>query len=252
MKYSVKLAIGIALLSSSANAELLELKPSNTTYNLSSPSGLPISGVFNEPVGSNGQAPTHEEYGDPTKNQFTGYYSSGAVVSPAIERADSLNPSATLAENAENLDLPRSSDGEYRLTFAASGKAIMSAQPSILFGGIIPPPDKKFENGTDILINNPMSFWDEKPYKQKIGISELYSTVVGKVIVKTTLDHMLKADDLINIRNTQKWSGEYVVERIIDEKTFQYDLLLTESEAERENTSRIGTIGPKKINLDGS
>ena len=74
---------------------------------------------------------------DPTKNQFTGYYSTGAVVSPAIERANSLNPGATLAENAENLDLPRSSDGEYRLTFAASGKGIMSAQPSILFGGII-------------------------------------------------------------------------------------------------------------------
>ena len=149
MKYSVKLFSGLALLSSSVHAELLELKPSNTTYNLSSPSGLPISGVFNEPVGSNGQAPTHEEYGDPTKNQFTGYYSSGAVVTPAIERANSLNPSSTLAENAENLDLPRSSDGEYRLTFAASGKGIMSAQPSILFGGIIPPPDKKFENGTD-------------------------------------------------------------------------------------------------------
>mgnify|MGYP003315145894 FL=1 len=219
MKYSVKLYFGLALLSSSVHAELLELKPSNTTYNLSSPSGLPISGVFNEPVGSNGQAPTHEEYGDPTINQFTGYYSSGAVVTPAIERANSLNPSSTLAENAENLDLPRSSDGEYRLTFAASGKAIMSAQPSILFGGIIPPPDKKFENGADILINNPMSFWDEQPYKQKIDITEFYSPAVGKVIVKTSVNHLLKADDIINIRNTQKWSGRHVVETIIDEKT---------------------------------
>ena len=252
MKYSVKLAIGIALLSSSANAELLELKPSNTTYNLSSPSGLPISGVFNEPVGSNGQAPTHEEYGDPTKNQFTGYYSSGAVVSPAIERADSLNPSATLAENAENLDLPRSSDGEYRLTFAASGKAIMSAQPSILFGGIIPPPDKKFENGTDILINNPMSFWDEQPYKQNIGISEFYSPKVGKVIVKTSQNHMLKADDIINIRNTQKWSGRHVIEKIIDDKTFQYDLLLTAEEARTDNVDRINTLGTIKVDLNGN
>ena len=43
-----------------------------------------------------------------------------------------------------------------------------------------------------------------------------------------------------------------MVETIIDEKTFQYDLLLTEEEAQRDSTSRIGTVGSIKINLTGA
>ena len=61
-----------------------------------------------------------------------------------------------------------------------------------------------------------------QPYKQKIDITEFYSPAVGKVIVKTSVNHLLKADDIINIRNTQKWSGRYVVETIIDEKLKTY------------------------------
>ena len=53
-------AIFLAVISN-INAQLLELKPHKTTYNLQSIAGVPISTTFGEPLGSNGNSPTSDQ-----------------------------------------------------------------------------------------------------------------------------------------------------------------------------------------------
>ena len=176
-------------------AELLELKPHKTTYNLQSKLGLPISTTFAEPVGSNGLAPTS----DATPGQFTGFYSAGAIVAPSKTGAERLNGTLSLVDNAENLDLPRSSDGSYSLIHGASGASIMSAQASIMFGGIIPVPESIFKNGSETAVTNPHSHWDKEPFKAQHKIVDIQTPVTDIVQVTTELATDYTEGDLIEI-----------------------------------------------------
>ncbi len=186
-------------------AELLELKPHKTTYNLQSKLGLPISATFGDPVGSNGLAPTS----DATPGQFTGFYSAGAVVAPSKSGAERLNSTLSLVDNIDNLDLPRSSDGSYSLINGASGAAIMGAQASIMFGGIISVPESIFKNGSETAVTNPHSYWDKEPFKAQHKIVDIQTPVTDIVQVTTELATDYGEGDLIEISNVtiDSWNG---------------------------------------------
>ena len=161
-------AIFLAVISN-INAQLLELKPHKTTYNLQSIAGVPISTTFGEPLGSNGNSPTS----DATPGQFTGFFAAGAVVAPSASGTLKLNTSISYIENAENLDLPRADDGSYALINGGSGAAIMSAQASIMFGGIIPLPDSVNSSAGEEPVRNPHAFWDKEPFRAKFQLIEI-------------------------------------------------------------------------------
>ncbi len=109
----------------SLHAELLELKPHKTTYNLQSKLGLPISATFGDPVGSNGLAPTS----DATPGQFTGFYSAGAVVAIHLAFIDDITDLPISPINVQNLV---SVIGEcYYITFG-DGLVILKPQPNFI------------------------------------------------------------------------------------------------------------------------
>ena len=208
MAFKINKLIILSLISScvaTVKAELLELKPHKTTYNLQSKLGLPISTAFGDPIGSNGLAPTS----DATPGQFTGFYSAGAVVAPSKSGVNRLNNSLSLVDNAENLDLPRANDGSLSLIYGGSGASIMSAQASIMFGGIISVPDSIFKNGAEKAVTNPHSFWEKEPFKAKHQIQEIVTpeTDIIQVTSKTPTDYVV--GDLIKVSNisNDQWNG---------------------------------------------
>ena len=204
-----KKSIFILLLSltglNQVGAQLLEQKPELTTYNLQSVAGVPISSEFGNPVGSNGSAPT-----DATPGQFSAYHSSGAVVAPS--KSGFLDATKSFAENAENLDLPRSSDGSFALIGGASGAAVMSAQPSYMFGGIIPFPDSAKIDGIETPINNPHAFWYKEPYKPKYTIVAIHPIDKNNLnIIKVTTSEATtyESGDLVEVISASNphWGG---------------------------------------------
>ena len=204
-----KKSIFILLLSltglNQVGAQLLEQKPELTTYNLQSIAGVPISSEFGNPVGSNGSAPT-----DATPGQFSAYHSSGAVVAPS--KSGFLDATKSFAENAANLDLPRSSDGSFALIGGASGAAVMSAQPSLMFGGIIPFPDSAKIDGIETPINNPHAFWYKEPYKPKYTIVAIHPIDKNNLnIIKVTTSEATtyESGDLVEVISASNphWGG---------------------------------------------
>ncbi|OUV10305.1 MAG: hypothetical protein CBC47_03615, partial [Alphaproteobacteria bacterium TMED87] len=186
-------------------AQLLEQKPELTTYNLQSVAGVPISSEFGNPVGSNGSAPT-----DATPGQFSAYHSSGAVVAPS--KSGFLDATKSFTENAVNLDLPRSSDGSFALIGGASGAAVMSAQPSYMFGGIIPFPDSAKIGGIETPINNPHAFWYKEPYKPKYTIVAIHPIDKNNLnIIKVTTSEATtyESGDLVEVISASNphWGG---------------------------------------------
>jgi len=187
------------------DAQLLEQKPELTTYNLQSVAGVPISSEFGNPIGSNGSAPT-----DATPGQFSAYHSSGAVVAPS--KSGFLDATKSLAENVENLDLPRSSDGSFALIGGASGAAVMSAQPSYMFGGIIPFPDSAKIDGVETPISNPHAFWYKEPYKPKYTIVAIHPIDKNNLnIIKVTTSEAttFESGDIVEVvsASNPSWGG---------------------------------------------
>jgi len=220
-------------------AELLELKPHKTTYNLQSKLGLPISATFGDPVGSNGLAPTS----DATPGQFTGFYSAGAVVAPSKSGAERLNSTLSLVDNIDNLDLPRSSDGSYSLINGASGAAIMGAQASIMFGGIISVPESIFKNGSETAVTNPHSYWDKEPFKAQHKIVDIQTPVTDIVQVTTELATDYGEGDLIEISNVtiDSWNGVWNIFYVSsDKKTFRFQLGMSNDGKFGDKTLRAG------------
>lgn len=252
--YIKRLISGILFLSVAGggilHAELLELKPNKTTYNLQSMVGLPISTTFAEPVGSNGLAPTS----DATPGQFTGFYSSGAVVAPSTSGAERLNSTLSLIDNAENLELPRSSDGSYSLIHGASGASIMSAQASIMFGGIISVPESIYKNGSESAVPNPNAYWDSEPFKTQHNLIEIQSPVTGVVQVITELPTDYVEGDLIEISNVtvEGWNGIWNIFYVSpDKKTFRYLLGLSNDKKFADKTLRADENYDPKATLTG-
>ncbi|MBI4662173.1 MAG: hypothetical protein HY735_25420 [Verrucomicrobia bacterium] len=128
---------GCLAFSSVARAQVLpvEIRQDATRYNLQSADGMPISSTTGNPAGSNGKAPT-EPVG--TVNQFQSLVVFGGL--PKLNPTN-LNASVSLVANAQNLELPRSLDGQVIMLRAKVGGPLLSSGVTFLFGAIIPPPD---------------------------------------------------------------------------------------------------------------
>ncbi|MCI0541920.1 MAG: hypothetical protein L0Z50_42535, partial [Verrucomicrobiales bacterium] len=134
-------------LSFQASAQFLplEIPQDATRYNLQSTNGVPISSTRGQPPGSDGRAPTAQQQqaaglttAPATAMQFQNLLSFGALAAP---RSSNLVANLSLAENAENLDLPRGPGNAVVMVSARVGAVFFSRRLSFLFGAVIPPPD---------------------------------------------------------------------------------------------------------------
>ena len=209
--------------------ELLELKPQNTTYNLRSMTGMPISTKLGDPLGSNGLSPTS----DGTAGQFIGFYSAGAVVAPQKGASIRLDGTISLFKNVDNLGLPKSEDGKYALLSGVSGASIMSARTSLMFGGIVSVPDKIKVGSKQVSVQNPDDYWAKEPFKAKYEIKKVLNPNVGVAIVhtKTATDYM--AGDLVAFDGIaqDEFVGSFVLLAVsADKKQLTFKLPLTDSQ----------------------
>ena len=147
--------------------------------NLQSQRGAPLSGTVGTPTGSDGRI----ALGQPTATpgQFQGFVSYGAVTVAA-------NPAAlgagTFAANADTIDHPRAKDGAtVKLVLRAQAGAYwVSQESSLLFGGIIAPPDTDMEG--DALVGAALTtYWAAEPFttNNHAGAAYYYSPHAGKV-----------------------------------------------------------------------
>lgn len=154
----------------------LEIRQDGTRYNLASTNGMPISGVKGIPLGSDGRATNIPA--PPTTNQFQSLLAWGGVARPGVSNyVGLLNPTNSLAGNAENLNLPRGKVGGTNfviMTRAAVGAPFLSRAISFDFGEVIPLPTTD-EFGVDLTLTNqnvvpvrfpqtPDQYWAREPY----------------------------------------------------------------------------------------
>ncbi len=147
--------------------------------------GVSISGIGNSfnaysayPAGSDGRVPAQQEpmtTNPPTKNQFSGFISWGAVAHPDPALTSNLNGSTSrlnqslsYAGNAPLIDLPRGPKGSDAPTVvlqrAMVGAPYLNRPVSFLFGGIISPPDED-ETGQKLADSiSPDSYWLGEPH----------------------------------------------------------------------------------------
>ena len=123
-------------------------------YNRSSERGMPLSPVADDPVGSDGRAPTVAEQtadglttNPPTPDQFQGVTSFGLAVGPNL--GDSV------------LGTPDASNTIF-MTTAEIGAPMVAQQVSFLFGSTIPVPSTD-EEGL-ILPGEPTDYWLPEPH----------------------------------------------------------------------------------------
>jgi hypothetical protein len=151
----------------------LEIKQDLTLYNLQSSNGVPISSVINNPVGSDGRAPTVEVQAAegltttaPTPKQFRSFVVFGGLAAP--RKPLLLNSNLSYVANAANIGLPRApASGTPQMVFKSAlvGAPYMSRAVSFLFGSEIPVPLTD-ENGTLLnpLVVRPEDYWLAEPY----------------------------------------------------------------------------------------
>lgn len=117
----------------------LEIKQNLTTYNRTSTGGAPLSSVVDDPIGSNGNAPTlatqqaeNLTINPPTVKQFSTVLSWGSVVRSSVPN-----------------NFPSSPIGANRISIRRGqvGATFLNRSASYLFGGIIPAPNEN-EDGT--------------------------------------------------------------------------------------------------------
>jgi hypothetical protein len=156
----------------------LEIHQDQTTYNLRSVSGVPISATVNNPPGSNGRMPTGvNESGslnETTAGQFMGLLTIGGSTGLAQSQWQAASNSTVLSVGstafsgsvAEEMQLPIGRSGEARILIlrrAQIGAPFLNRPASFLFGSVIPVADTD-ENG--ILLTNIVkeSYWQAQPF----------------------------------------------------------------------------------------
>ena len=144
----------------------LEIKQDQTPYNYQSARGVPI------PLSMTGSDERLVAYPDnlgassfpPTDAQFSGLISFGGLGAPG--NSSGLVSSLSLVENAQNIELPRASNGISGLVLNRGLMAApyISRPVSFLFGGIIPLPDEN-EDGDKLDANiRAESYWRREPF----------------------------------------------------------------------------------------
>jgi hypothetical protein len=171
---NLALLVSVCALAHEALAQTfpLEINQPKTPINFQSPRGAPLSATVNNPIGSDGRAPTVTDQSTaglpttaPTAKQFQGFVSYGALARPRTPL--NLNSNINFAKNAEAVQLPRGkSDNIIKvvMTSAQVGAPFMMRRTAFLFGSIIPVPDTD-ENG-QILPSNLFreDYWLAEPY----------------------------------------------------------------------------------------
>jgi len=152
----------------------LEFRQQDTTYNLQSQGGVPISATVGVPPGSDGRMPTGlTESGTPnvpTANQFAGVVTFGGIAAPTdaslVALAPHLNGASPFSGTvAAEMQLPRAmSNGvvtivQRRVQVAAPYQAL---QVSLVFGSIVEVP-KGDERGSLLNVVKE-TYWLPEPY----------------------------------------------------------------------------------------
>ncbi len=184
MRRRILLLFSIALLSgpkagvqAQPVAVPLEFRQADTSFNLQSQRGVPISTVSNVPPGSDGRMTTINESGSallPTTNQFRGFISFGAIpgLSQAAWIAASNSPSLQAGsipfsgDVAQAMGLPLAMSNTTVVMVmrrAQIGGPYLSRQISFGFGSEIPVP---VTDANGIILTNiaPQSYWLAEPY----------------------------------------------------------------------------------------
>ncbi len=174
----------------------LEFHQPETTYNLQSLRGVPISSTTNTTIGSDGRLPLPgaNESGSSlpaTTNQFRGFMGFGAIPSPtnrvAVSNSTTLKNGNTAfsANVAAAMQLPMGKSNNVVVMImrrAQVGAPFLSRQVSFLFGSVIPVPSTD-ENG--ILLTNIVKeqYWLAEPHSTNDHTNATYywSPNAGKV-----------------------------------------------------------------------
>ena len=150
----------------------LEIRQDSSQYNLQSQRGVPLSETVGNPIGSDGRAPSQNQQiadgltiNPPTLSQFQGFDPFGTIAAPRASA--NLDPNRTFAENAVNIQLPRTpvlGEPNVILLDAAAGAPYVSRQISFLFGSVIPVPEID-ENEELLAVDvNPEDYWLAEPF----------------------------------------------------------------------------------------
>ena len=168
-KLSGILCVGLFAIGQAIGQKMpLEIHQDKTLYNYQSAKGVPLSSKAGNPPGSDGRAVKQQSpmtTNPPTKNQFSGFISWGAVAAPQTPK--NLVTGMGYAGNAINIKLPAGGDKDLGLTEivlqrAQVGAPYLNRPVSYLFGGIISPPEED-ESGKALKVQ-PESYWDNEPY----------------------------------------------------------------------------------------
>ncbi|MBL9127211.1 MAG: hypothetical protein JNL97_06175, partial [Verrucomicrobiales bacterium] len=155
----------------------LEIRQPETTWNLQSARGVPISSVAGAPPGSDGRMTNRNESGSallPTTNQFRGFVAFGGVPGLASNQWVAARGSSVLqagsgafsAALATTMRLPVGlSNGTVSVVFRRTqiGAPYLTRQVSYPFGGVIEVPTTD-ENGLSLGSVAPADYWLPEPY----------------------------------------------------------------------------------------
>lgn len=165
----------------------IEFKQLNTTYNLQSQRGVPISKVSGTPPGSDGRLPDGNESGSllrPTTNQFQGFTTFGAIVARtnpvAISQSDILNRGTNAFSTlvAAQMQLPAATDrssGEVIMILRRGniGAPYLSRQVSFAFGAVVAVPTVD-EYGNTLTNIAPEAYWNAEPFSTNSHLGAQY------------------------------------------------------------------------------
>ncbi len=171
------------LLFGRAATTTLEFHQSQTTFNLQSDRGVPISTVFDSPPGSDGRMPTAVEGNPldppPTANQFRGLVSFGGVPGLTLSSWQTVSNNTSLNDGSAAFDGALAADMGLPVGRSESqnpvspvvivmrrgqiGAPYLSRQISFAFGSIVSVPATD-EQGVLLTGQTPESFWLPQPY----------------------------------------------------------------------------------------
>lgn len=174
------LMVGFALQVRAQSIALpLQIRQLETTYNLQSQRGVPISNVISNPPGSDGRMSlTNESTGliqSPQSGQFKGLLSMGAVPGLTQSRWKTLTNSASLNAGTSNLFSALATDMKRPLAQDANGNVVLvlrsgsvgapyfSRQVTLSFGDEILPPLTD-EAGLPLVGIGNTAYWRLEPY----------------------------------------------------------------------------------------
>lgn len=179
----------ISMVTAQAQTLPLEIRQSETPYNLQSVAGVPISTTAGDPPGSDGNGPTVSQQTDAGLTttpanlwQFQGHVNVGGLAAPAqpgqnaAANVDFLQDNKSLPANGAAIGLPSGTTGGGTLVLQSArvGAPYVSRAVSFLFGEIIPVPEKD-EQGVLLSTENtaldpdrpvslPQDYWLAEPF----------------------------------------------------------------------------------------